>query len=108
VKLYALLAFALVGCDYSANIPTADQFQSGLTQWVCKRYTVQIQDTIAYTVQDSTRACADGTMPFFFEAVWLDTEPDCPALPGYVIGGLGGIRRRFACYTHAGPRGFWP
>ena len=94
---FLCLAFVLAGCDYSSNIPTASDFDTGPTTWVCWNYTVPLADTTMYTTQDSTKLCDDGTSPILFEATWISTDDWCTSMPETVVGGLKGIRRRFAC-----------
>jgi hypothetical protein len=85
----------LTGClDY---IPPPEAITGEPNYYTCGIYQPPLADTMDYTVQDSTRACPDGSMPQLFEATWLDTDYDCPAIWGYVVDGS--IRRRFACYT---------
>jgi hypothetical protein len=94
IPLLALVS-VLTGClDY---IPPPEAITGEPNYYTCGIYQPPLADTMDYTVQDSTRACPDGSMPQLFEATWLDTDYDCPAIWGYVVDGS--IRRRFACYT---------
>ena len=101
VKITILAAFAiLTGClDY---IPPQVSIAGANDPYVCGTYQLDsLADSTKWTVQDSTRVCADGTMPVLFEATWLDTQYDCPVVWGAVY--PGSIRRRFGCP----PAGMW-
>lgn len=92
---FLFLAIVLTGClDY---IPPPEAITGEPNYYACGYYQPPLADTAGYTVQDSTRACPDGSMPQLFEATWLDTDYDCPVIWGYVVDGS--IRRRFACYS---------
>ena len=95
MKITILAAFAiLTGClDY---IPPPSDFLGSGDRYICGTYQLySLADSTEWTVQDSTKVCADGTMPVLFEATWLDTQYDCPRIAGDVY--PGSIRRRFGC-----------
>jgi hypothetical protein len=92
---FLFLAIVLTGC--LDDIPPPEAITGEPNYYACGYYQPPLADTAGYTVQDSTRACPDGSMPQLFEATWLDTDYDCPVIWGYVVDGS--IRRRFACYS---------